>query len=92
MVRGVVDDMRIELKKEIQSLRDENKLLKEEMNRSREEIEVLRRRLRDSSELQDAMQTEIASLKATIQWYERRLKDAEDATTSISGSFSLSQS
>ena len=77
MVRGVVDDMRIELKAEIQALKKENEQLKEEMLRSKEEIEVLRTRLRDSAELQDAMHTEITSLKSTIQWYEKRLREVD---------------
>jgi predicted RNase H-like nuclease (RuvC/YqgF family) len=86
MVKGVVDDMRVELKAEIQTLKEENKQLKEEMLRSREEIEVLRRRLRDSAELQDAMNIEIASLKSTIQWYERRLREVDGV---VSGSAEL---
>lgn len=77
MVKGVVDDMRVELKAEIQNLKNENKLLKEDMVRSREEVDVLRKRLRDSFELQDAMQTEITSLKTTIQWYEKRLREVD---------------
>ena len=64
-------------KAEIQNLKNENKLLKEDMVRSREEVDVLRKRLRDSFELQDAMQTEITSLKTTIQWYEKRLREVD---------------
>lgn len=77
MVRSIVNEMRTELKAEIAVLREENKTLKETQESNREEIESLQRRLHESSELQDAMKLEIASLKTTIQWYERRLKETE---------------
>lgn len=77
MVRGIVDEMRVELKAEIASLRSENRELKSTVDSNRGEIDALQRRLRESSELQDAMKIEIASLKSTIQWYERRLKENE---------------
>ncbi len=77
MVRSIVDEMRTELKSEIASLRAENRSLQELAKHNREEIETLQRRLRESFELQDAMKIEIASLKSTIQWYERRLKESE---------------
>jgi predicted RNase H-like nuclease (RuvC/YqgF family) len=67
MVKSIVEDMRSELKAEIASLRVEN-------TENKLEIENLRKRLRESAELQDAMKLEIASLKNTIQWYERRLQ------------------
>ncbi len=75
MVRSIVNEMKTELKAEIAVLREENKVLKETQASNREEIESLQRRLRESSELQDAMKIEIASLKTTIQWYEKRLKE-----------------
>ena len=77
MVRGIVDEMRIELKSEIASLRSDNRNLQEVVRQNREEIDALRRRLHESAELQDAMKLEIASLKSTIQWYERRLNESE---------------
>lgn len=77
MVQSIVQEMRSELKAEIAVLREENKSLKESATHNREEIENLRKRLRESSELQDAMRLEIASLKSTIQWYERRLKESD---------------
>lgn len=70
MVKSIVEEMRTELKAEIASLRAENAT-------NRDEIERLRKQLRESSELQDAMKVEIASLKNTIQWYERRLQESE---------------
>ena len=77
MVQSIVQEMKAELKAEIATLREENKLLRETANHNRDEIENLRKRLRESSELQDAMKIEIASLKNTIQWYERRLRESE---------------
>lgn len=77
MVRSVMEEMKMELKAEIAVLRDENKILRQTANNNRDEIEALHRRLRESSELQDAMKIEIASLKNTIQWYERRLRESE---------------
>jgi chromosome segregation ATPase len=77
MVKDIMEEMRKELKAEIAVLREENKALKESAAQNRDEIENLRKRLRESSELQDAMKIEIASLKSTIQWYERRLKESE---------------
>jgi len=77
MVKAIVEEMRAELKAEIAQLREENKYLKATASANREEIESLQRRLRESSELQDAMKIEIASLKSTIQWYERRLRERE---------------
>lgn len=78
MVRTIVEEMRIELKAEIASLREENKELKQAASNNREEIDLLRKRLRESSELQDAMKVEIASLRATILWYEKRLGETAD--------------
>jgi len=77
IVRGIVDEMRAELKAEIASLRGENKSLKEHVDSNRSEIDALQHKLRESSVLQDAMKIEIASLKNTIQWYERRLRESE---------------
>jgi hypothetical protein len=82
IVRSVMAEMKAELKAEISILREENKLLRETVNVNRDEIEALRKRLRESSELQDAMKIEIASLKNTIQWYEKRLKETEDVKIS----------
>ena len=70
MVKSIVEEMKTELKAEIAALRAENAS-------NKEEIERLRKQLRESSELQDAMKIEIASLKNTIQWYERRLQESE---------------
>jgi chromosome segregation ATPase len=75
MVRSVIDDMKEEMKAEIESLRKENKTLRGEMIQNKEEIEALRQRLHASTELQDAMRVEINSLKATIEWYEQKLRE-----------------
>lgn len=85
MVKGIMEEMKTELKAEIASLREENKVLQEKSRQNREEIDTLQRKLRESSELQDAMKIEIASLKKTIEWYERRLREA---TSVITGSLS----
>lgn len=77
MVKSIVEEMRAELKAEIASLREENKRLQITLESNKQEIDGLQRRLRESSELQDAMKIEIASLKNTIQWYERRLRESE---------------
>ena len=74
LVKSVVEEMRAELKADIAVLREENKSLREVAKTNQYEIENLRRRLAESSELQDAMKIEIASLQKTIQWYEERLK------------------
>jgi predicted RNase H-like nuclease (RuvC/YqgF family) len=77
MVKNVMEEMRRELKAEISLLREENKALRITAESNRDELENLRGRLRESAELQDAMKIEIASLKNTIQWYERRLRESE---------------
>jgi sensor domain CHASE-containing protein len=76
MVRSVMEELRQELKAEINLLREENKMLRKEANTNREEIERLRQRLRDSDILQDSMKSEIVSLQKTIQWYEQKFRDA----------------
>lgn len=86
MVKGVMEEMRTELKTEIATLREENGILQEKAERNREEIETLQKRLHESSELQDAMKIEIASLRRTIEWYEKRLREA---TGVVSGSILL---
>jgi len=77
MVKAVMEDVRTELKNDIKSLKEENVRLKDLINVSKEEIESLRSRLRESSEHQNEMKIEIASLRNTIQWYEKRLSEAE---------------
>jgi chromosome segregation ATPase len=77
LVKSIVEEMRVELKAEIANLREENKSLREVVTSNREEIETLQRRLHESAELQSAMKIEIASLKTTIQWYEKRLKNVD---------------
>ena len=78
MVKSVMEDVRTELKNDIKDLKEENAKLRGLINDSKEEIESLRKRLRESSEHQDAMKIEIASLKNTIQWYEKRLNETEN--------------
>lgn len=77
MVRAVMAEMKTELKSEIAQLREENKALRQTADANREEIETLRNRLRESTEIQDAFKIEIASLKSTILWYEKQLKVSE---------------
>jgi transposase-like protein len=77
MVRTVMAEMKTELKSEIAQLREENKGLRQTVDANREEIETLRKRLRESTEIQDAFKIEIASLKSTILWYEKQLKGSE---------------
>lgn len=76
LVRSIVEEMKLELKAEIAGLKEENKKLQANLESNKQEIETLQHRLRESSVLQDAMKVEIASLKTTIQWYERRLKES----------------
>lgn len=77
MVRSLMEEVKAELKAEITVLKEENRVLRETAQSNKDEIEGLVKRLRESSELQDAMKIEIASLTKTIQWYERKLNEQD---------------
>lgn len=75
MVQSVMEELRRELKAEINELREDNKTLRKEAEAAREEIESLRKRLRDSDILQESLKSEISSLRTTVLWYEQKLRD-----------------
>jgi len=78
IVKSIVCDLKNELKEEIKKLREENEALKKIAEINKSEIHTLQNKLKESSELQDSMKIEIATLKKTIEWYEKRLKETEN--------------
>lgn len=76
MVKSIMEEMKSELKSEISFLKDENKIFLEKSKKNCEEIDDLKEKLRKSFELQEDMKIEIIALKKTIEWYEKRLKEA----------------
>ena len=66
IVRAVMDDMRKELKSEIEDVKNENQQL-------RVKLDSLQSQLEASDELISTLRNEIASLHATIKLYEQEI-------------------
>jgi predicted RNase H-like nuclease (RuvC/YqgF family) len=77
VVKSVVNDLKMELRLEINSLKRENESLKLDIMKGKEEIEALRRKLELSSQIQNSLNVEISSLKSTIKWYEKKSKQTD---------------
>lgn len=70
IVRGVMNDMRDELRREISELRKENDKLKEKVEENHQKIESLTEQCMASDKLIETLRAEIAVLRATIKAYE----------------------
>lgn len=78
IVRGVMNDMRDELRKEIDVLRKENEHLKEEVHSNRRRVELLESQLEASAKLVETLKAEILTLQTTLSVYKdenERLKN-----------------
>jgi hypothetical protein len=74
IVRGVMNDMRDEFKREIDALRNENKSLKYEIEENKSRLVVLQKQLVASDELVETMRSEISALKKTLAVYEAEIE------------------
>jgi chromosome segregation ATPase len=70
IVRGVMNDMREELRREISDLRKDNDKLKEKVEENYSKIESLIEQCMISDKLVETLRSEIATLRATIKTYE----------------------
>lgn len=73
IVRGVMNDMRDEFRREIESLRAENVKLKAEVNENRNQIANLQEQLTASDVLVESLRSEISILKKTLTIYEEEI-------------------
>jgi CII-binding regulator of phage lambda lysogenization HflD len=74
IVRGVMNDMRDEFKREIDALHNENKSLREEIEENKSRLMVLQKQLVASDELVETMRSEISALKKTLAVYEAEIE------------------
>ncbi len=73
IVRGVMNDMREEFKREIDSLRAENNLLRDEIEENTSRLVILQKQLVTSDGLVETMRSEISALKKTLALYEAEI-------------------
>lgn len=69
IVKGVMTDMREELRREIDELRKENEYLKDEVRINKNKINALESQLAASDELVSTLKSEIATLQSAIALY-----------------------
>ena len=78
IVRGVMNDMRDELRREITQLKEENTRLRKKVEDNVDEVKKLHDKLSDNNELIETLKSEIHALRTTIKVYEdeiNRLKN-----------------
>lgn len=73
IVRGVMTDMRDELRREIDDLRKDNDKLRKEVDENKTKIDGLQTQLTASDVLVSTLKAEIATLQATVNFYESEL-------------------
>jgi peptidoglycan hydrolase CwlO-like protein len=73
IVKGVMVDMKEEFRREIDSLRDENKILREDVEEARQQLTAVQSQLQVSDELIASLKSEIATLRVTIKLYEEEI-------------------
>jgi chromosome segregation ATPase len=69
IVRGVMNDMRDEFRREIDNLKDENITLKQEIEENKNRIETLQIQLTASDVLVATLKSEISTLQQAINLY-----------------------
>lgn len=80
IVRGVMNDMREEFKREIEALRSENTTLKKEIEENTNRLVVLQKQLVASDGLVETMRSEISALKKTLALYEAEIDRLRKST------------
>lgn len=70
IVRGVVNDMRDEFRRELLSVKDDNSRLNKKLEECNSDIDSFQDKLKSNDELIHALRSEIASLRLTIKEYE----------------------
>lgn len=70
IVRGAMNDMRDEFRREIEFLKKENGLLKEEIIENKTRIETLQHQLTISDGLISTLKSEISTLQSAIRLYQ----------------------
>jgi len=70
IVRGVMNDMRDEFRREIDALKKENEFLKEEVDDNRNKIEHLQTQLTASDVLVASLKSEISTLQSALKLYQ----------------------
>ena len=73
IVKGVMNDMRDELRREIDMLRKENEVLKLSVKDNQDKIATLSNQLDASDQLIAVLNSEIITLQSTIKVYEEEL-------------------
>lgn len=73
IVRGVMNDMRDEFRREIDSLKQENISLKEEVDANANKIETLQVQLTASDLLVATLKSEINTLQSAIKMYQEEI-------------------
>ena len=73
IVKGVMNDMRDELRREIDMLRKENEVLKLSVKDNQDKIATLSNQLDASDQLIAVLKSEIITLQSTIKVYEEEL-------------------
>lgn len=73
LVRGVMNDMRDDFHREIDSLKVENQKLKAEIDENRSRVQSLEKQLVASDELIETLRSEISTLKKTLTFYEEEI-------------------
>lgn len=74
IVKGVMEDMRDEFKREIDALRNENKALKQQIDENQSRLKGLQQQLVASDELVETLRSEISALKKTLMLYEAEIE------------------
>lgn len=73
IVRGVMNDMRDEFRREVAHLKEENDRLREQVEANERNIQNLVTQLQASDKLVATLQTEINALQSTIRVYEEEI-------------------
>lgn len=69
VVENVMEDMRAELRREIDELRKENEVLRKEINENHLKIDALQNQLDSSNQLVSILRSEIGTLQTALAMY-----------------------
>lgn len=74
IVKGVMNDMRDEFKREIEALKEENEVLRKQVSTNDKKIQDLTDQCKASDKLVETLQSEIGALRLTIKVYEKEIE------------------